>query len=69
MDGADDQRTEPHHRTIRRPRAVEDNGKYVITGNVLAGGNGYVTDFGMRIQNPTEFEAGTTADLPGGGAR
>ncbi len=30
---------------------------------------GYVTAFGVRITNPTEFKAGETAELPAGAAR
>ena len=47
--------------------AAQENGKYLISGNVLEGGKGTVTRFGVRITNPTEFAAGDTADLPGGG--
>jgi alpha-glucoside transport system permease protein len=58
------------HNVIERTNppsdAVEQNGKYVISGNLL-NGTGYVTAFGVRIINPTEFKAGDTADLPGGG--
>lgn len=46
---------------------VEEAGKYVITGDLLADDRGYVTAFGVRIQNPTEFEAGATAELADGG--
>ncbi len=46
--------------------ATQDAGKYVIAGNVL-NGKGKVTRFGVRITKPTEFAAGDTADLPGGG--
>ncbi len=53
-------------RTEAPSKAVEDNGKYVLTGNLLDG-KGYITAFGVRITNPTEFKAGETADLPGGG--
>jgi len=45
--------------------AVEEGHKYVISGNVLQG-SGHVTQFGVRIQNPTEFKAGEIAELPGG---
>ncbi len=53
-------------RTEAPSAAVEDAGKYVLTGNLLDG-KGYITKFGVRIQNPTEFDAGATAELPGGG--
>ena len=52
-------------RTDPPAKAVEEAGKYVLTGNVL-GGRGHVTRFGVRIANPTEFAAGDTAELPGG---
>ena len=62
--------TTSEHNVIDRTKppsdAVEQGGKYVISGNVL-NGTGYVTAFGVRIANPTEFKAGDTADLPGGG--
>ena len=45
---------------------TEEEGKYVVTGNVLNGGPGEITRFGVRITNPTEFAAGETAALPGG---
>jgi alpha-glucoside transport system permease protein len=45
---------------------TQADGKYVLSGNVLEGKAGQVTLFGVRIQNPTEFKAGETADLPGG---
>ncbi len=44
---------------------VEEAGKYVVSGNVLDG-SGYVTAFGTRILNPTQYAAGETAELPGG---
>ncbi len=46
---------------------VQENGKYVIKGNVLAGSPGSVTAFGTRIVKPEEFKAGETAPLPDGG--
>jgi len=62
--------TTSEHNVIGRAKspsdAVEQDGKYVISGNLLSG-KGYVTAFGVRIINPTEFKAGDTAELPGGG--
>ena len=46
---------------------VEENGAYVLSGNLLEGVSGRVTAFGTRIVKPTEFAAGDTADLPDGG--
>ncbi len=46
---------------------TQDGNQYVVSGNVLEGKGGQVTAFGVRITNPTEFDAGATADLPGGG--
>jgi alpha-glucoside transport system permease protein len=46
-------------------QAVERDGKWVISGNVLEGG-GSVTAFGTRVQAPAEFEAGETAELNDG---
>lgn len=48
-------------------KTVEEGGKYVISGNLLNDVKGQVTAFGVRITKPTEFKAGETADLPGGG--
>jgi alpha-glucoside transport system permease protein len=44
-----------------------EGGRYVIAGNVFGDKSGTVSRFGVRIQKPTEFKAGETADLPGGG--
>jgi alpha-glucoside transport system permease protein len=44
---------------------IERDGKYVLAGNVLEAG-GHVRAFGTRIQNPTEFNAGDTADMGDG---
>ncbi len=46
---------------------VQENGKYVIKGNVLSGNTGSVVAFGTRIVKPEEFKAGATAPLPDGG--
>ncbi|WP_110753670.1 carbohydrate ABC transporter permease [Phyllobacterium leguminum] len=45
---------------------VEENGRYVIRGNVFDGGTGTVSAFGDSVQTPTEFKAGETATLPTG---
>ncbi len=47
---------------------VQENGKYVIKGNVLAGASGNVVAFGTKIVKPEEFKAGATAPLPDGGS-
>ncbi len=46
---------------------VQENGKYLIKGNVLAGSPGSVVAFGTRIMKPKEFKVGETAPLPDGG--
>ena len=45
---------------------VEQNGKFVLTGNVLEGQSGQVSAFGASIREPTAFEPGQTADLGDG---
>jgi alpha-glucoside transport system permease protein len=46
---------------------VERDGRYVIAGNLFEEGTtGTVTAFGARIQNPSEFAPGETADLGDG---
>jgi alpha-glucoside transport system permease protein len=45
--------------------AVERNGQWVISGNLIEGG-GSVRAFGTRVQAPEEFEAGETAELNDG---
>ncbi len=43
-------------------------GGYRIGGNLFEGdATGYIRAFGVRIQNPSEFQAGETAELPNGG--
>ena len=45
----------------------EVDGKFVIAGNLFEeGASGSVVSFGIRVQNPNEFEAGQTADLGDG---
>ncbi|WP_127144818.1 carbohydrate ABC transporter permease [Pelagibacterium montanilacus] len=47
---------------------VEEGGGYVIRGNILAEGSNQVIErFGTSINNPGEFEAGTTAEMRIGG--
>jgi alpha-glucoside transport system permease protein len=46
-------------------QAVERDGKWVISGNILEGG-GSVNAFGTRVQAPEEFKAGETAELNDG---
>lgn len=47
-------------------RQVEENGTFVISGNVFEGGKGTVGAFGNSSQDPAAFEAGATADLKDG---
>lgn len=55
LKGAADQRQQP-------------DGRHAITGNLFEGGaGGTVTAFGIRVQNPAAYAAGTTADLGDGG--
>ena len=47
--------------------AVEKDGKYVLEGSVFAEpGERGISAFGTRVQNPTEYPAGTVADLGDG---
>lgn len=45
---------------------VERDGKFVISGNLLEGGNAKVSAFGFRPMQPAAFEAGTPADVGDG---
>ncbi|MBP1861900.1 carbohydrate ABC transporter permease [Rhizobium herbae] len=45
---------------------VERDGKFVIAGNLLEGGNSKVSAFGFRPLQPTAFPAGTPADIGDG---
>ncbi|MGJ7040836.1 carbohydrate ABC transporter permease [Shinella sp. BE166] len=45
---------------------VERDGKFVISGNLLEGGDAKVSAFGFRPLQPTAFEAGTAADIGDG---
>src|SRR5436190_501177 len=43
---------------------VEKDGNYTISGNLLEGsGGGVIKAFGNRVQKPSEFPAGTRADI------
>lgn len=54
-------------RTEGADAQMEQNGRFVITGNLLEEDDARVIrSFGTRIQNPTEHEAGTAADLGDG---
>lgn len=46
---------------------VEENGQYILSGNVLDGESGQVTAFGVRSQEPSAFKPGETAEMRGGG--
>ena len=46
---------------------VEENGLYVVTGNVLGDTAGEISAFGITTREPTAFEAGATAELNSGG--
>jgi len=62
--------TTPQTGATRLPDAEaqqERDGGYVISGNIFPEGEEMrVTRFGTRVQAPTEFEAGTVADLRNG---
>jgi alpha-glucoside transport system permease protein len=45
---------------------VERDGKFVVAGNLLEGGDAKVSAFGFRPLQPTAFEAGTPADIGDG---
>ena len=47
---------------------VEEDGQFVLSGNLFddSGGRGAVVAFGTRVQNPTEYRAGETAELGDG---
>lgn len=45
---------------------VEENGRYVIRGNVFDGKSGVVSAFGDSVRTPDEFKAGETAPLADG---
>ncbi len=47
-------------------KQVEENGTFVISGNVFEGGQGTVSAFGSSSQEPAAFTAGSTADLKDG---
>lgn len=45
---------------------VEENGTFVISGNIFEGGKGVVTAFGTSSQDPAAYDPGTTAELKDG---
>lgn len=45
---------------------IERDGKFVIAGNLLEGGNAKVSAFGFRPLQPTAFAVGTPADIGDG---
>ncbi|MGX5668912.1 carbohydrate ABC transporter permease [Rhizobium daejeonense] len=51
------------YRAPAADKQVEENGTFVISGNVFEGGQGTVSTFGNSSQDPAAFEAGATADL------
>jgi alpha-glucoside transport system permease protein len=53
-------------RTAGASAQVEENGVYVITGNVLDGTAGKVSAFGTTTREPTAYDAGATAELNDG---
>jgi len=46
--------------------AIEENGRWVLRGNVFGEASGSVSAFGVSIQRPTEFNAGDTAETRDG---
>lgn len=47
-------------------KQTEENGEFVISGNVFEGGKGAVTAFGASSQQPAAYAAGSTAELKDG---
>jgi len=47
--------------------AAEENGQWVLRGNVFEEGTGSISAFGISIQRPREFEPGVTAEMRDGG--
>ena len=47
--------------------AVEENGQWVLRGNVFEEGTGSISAFGISIQRPREFEPGVIAEMRDGG--
>lgn len=61
--------TSTQNTMFRAPGAdkqVEENGEFVISGNVFEGGKGVVMAFGSSSQDPAAYETGATADLKDG---
>ncbi|WP_173934899.1 carbohydrate ABC transporter permease [Chelativorans sp. Marseille-P2723] len=46
--------------------ATEENGRWVLRGNIFEDGAGSVSAFGVSIQRPTEFAPGDAAETRGG---
>jgi alpha-glucoside transport system permease protein len=64
--------TATEHSQVGRAASPETQqqvaGGYRIAGNLFEGdATGNIRAFGVRIQNPSEFQAGETAELPNGG--
>ncbi|MDJ0685674.1 MAG: carbohydrate ABC transporter permease [Alphaproteobacteria bacterium] len=61
--------TTEQNRVIRAPgpdAQVEQNGRFVISGDVLEGGPGTVTAFGFSSREPTKYQPGDIAILRSG---
>jgi len=54
------------YRAPAADKQVEENGVYVISGNVLEGGKGGVSAFGTNSRTPGAYPIGATADLGDG---
>lgn len=54
------------YRAPAADKQVEENGVYVISGNVLEGGKGGVSAFGTDSRTPGAYSTGSTVDLAGG---
>lgn len=54
-------------RTAPPDEATEENGQWVLRGNVFGDVSGKVRAFGTSIQRPSEFEAGEAVETRGGG--
>jgi alpha-glucoside transport system permease protein len=53
-------------RTASSDDQVERDGQFVLEGDLTEGAGGEISAFGVNSRNPTEFEAGATADLGDG---
>lgn len=54
-------------RTAPPDEAVEQDGQWVLTGNVFENGEGRIGGFGVSIQQPTAYEPGEMTEMRGGG--